>query len=126
MQRVHINQERAKCAVCGSNLLEITNFKYAGKTLTEPTHSDEVCICRICRTQFLLRYDFFDEDGHINPYTFSEDANDPEYNWQDNLTDEQRKIIASHLQECPVCQDRLSEQILKDAWFADILHKAKT
>lgn len=122
LQKINITEAHAACRVCGTDIMELNNFRYAGKTITEPRFFEELCVCLGCNATFLIHYDIFDRAGHINPRTFTGDVNNPDYNWQDSLTDAQKNLIAEHLSFCPVCRDRLSEEILSDAWFAGIIH----
>jgi len=125
IQKVNISDENAFCDKCGTNILDISNFRYAGKTFIGPTYSEELCECRKCGGQFLIRYDFFDKDGHIRAETFSGDWNNAEYNWFDKLSTEQKAVIGDHLRRCPACQDLLDEETLNDAWFANFIHEKK-
>ena len=120
-QKININ-EPATCLNCGADIHDITNIRYAEKYVTGPKFREELNFCKKCGTEFILRYDLFDHEGHIHPRVFSEDPNDPKYNWTDLLTDEQKKVIAEHLKDCPVCNKRLMEQIELDVWFSSILH----
>ena len=126
LQKINIEQRHATCKNCGNSILELNHFRYAGKTVTAPRYFEELCVCSECGANFLIHYDIFDSYGHINPRTFSGDVNNPEYNWQDSLTEEQKGLIAEHLKACPVCCDRLSEETLEDAWFAGIIHQRIT
>jgi len=125
IQKINIADQHASCQVCGADITDINNFHYAGKTNMETLWFEELCVCLNCGTQFLIHYDIFNSDGHINPRTFTGDVNNLEYNWQDNLTDEQKSLIAKHLHECPACCDRLSEEQLLDAWFGSIIKVAR-
>jgi len=120
-QIVNINQDSAPCQNCGSNLIEITNFSYADQTDSTATVREELCKCSKCGTLFILHYDLFDPKGHIYSKVFTEDINNPSYNWQDALTEEQKKAIAEHLQHCQVCVDRLSQELLTDAWLKSFI-----
>jgi len=64
----------------------------------------------------------FDTAGHISPYVFSSDANDPEYDWQDLLSRLQRAEVNGHLNKCKKCQNLLDNETLSDAIFAAMLH----
>ena len=125
MRTINVFSSHATCDVCGSSLLDIKNIKYSGICYNSPTCREEVCICRNCETRFILKYELFTEDGHINRKIFSGDANDLNHNWQDNLTDEQKKTVGEHLKGCPICSENLNEEMLSDAWFSSIVHKGK-
>lgn len=125
LQVINISDEQALCTGCGSDLLDIINFQYDGQTITTPTCSEEMCSCKKCKTKFLIRYDLFDQEGHINQRVFTGDINNNDYNWQDNLSEEQKGAISKHLKECKTCQDRLEDETLKDAWFSSIIHNNK-
>ena len=123
LQHIHINSETAFCSKCNTNILELSNFKYAGETYHYPKYSEELCECRKCGSKFLLRYDIFDDHGHINREVFTGDPNDPSYTfWQANLSEEQKKIMFEHFTECLVCQNRFNEEVLADGWFASLIH----
>jgi hypothetical protein len=125
MQIVNIAFESVPCSVCELNLSELGNFIYLGPTKNSPRQKDEQCKCTKCGTEFILHYDYFDADGHINSFVFNGDINDHSYNWQDQLTPEQTKEIAEHLATCSICNDRLNEAITSDAWLASLLHNYK-
>ena len=125
MQTVNIVDMHASCKLCGKDILDIINFKYTGKTIPVPTWSEEVCVCRNCGAEFLIHYDFFDPDGHINARTFIGDVNNAEYNWQDNLSDEQKILVMNHLKNCPTCVGRLDEETLTDAWFGSLIRSKR-
>lgn len=122
-QKVNISQDHAYCQKCHADILDIINFRYGGKIILEPTFREELCECRHCGTPFVIRYDLFDEDGHIEPRVFTGDSNDPEYNWQEKLSENQKEVIACHLRGCKECQERLEAEMLTDAWFASIIHQ---
>jgi len=122
---ININKEKALCSKCGANILDIANVAYDGKARTAPRYREELFHCRECGTKFIMHYDLFDKDGHICPRVFSEDINIPEFKWQDLLVKEQIAEIATHLESCTICQDRLSEELLSDAWMAAVIHGRK-
>ena len=125
MQIVNVSEEEAFCKSCGSNLVELGNFEYCGSTLNSSREKDEQCKCKKCGALFTLHYDLFNPDGHIQSFVFSGDVNDPAFNWQDILTDEQKQEIGTHLKSCKTCSDRLTEAIISDAWLASLLHNGK-
>ena len=126
MQIVNImSEESTPCSVCGRNLNELGNFVYLGFTKNSLREKDEQCKCTKCGTEFIMHYDYFDSDGHINSFVFNGDINDPSYNWQDQLTSEQTIEIAEHLTTCNVCSNRLNDEIASDAWLASLLHNYK-
>jgi hypothetical protein len=120
-QIVDINEDIVPCIKCGANLVDVANFKYDGQIVTEATFVEEACCCKKCDRSFIMHYDLFDPKGHIYSKVFSEDINNPEVNWQDALTDAQKKTISEHLEHCEVCTDRLSQETLTDAWLKDFV-----
>jgi len=118
---ININSNNAPCPNCGVNLLDIKNFIFNGKVDNMPTYIEEYCSCRHCGAPFILHYDLFDSKGHIFSRVFTEDINNMAYNWQDSLTDEQKKMISGHLEGCNICLDRLSHEILTDAWLKSFI-----
>jgi len=125
MQIVNINSDHALCKRCGSNIIDIANFSFDGEIISEPTYREEKCRCRHCSAPFLLHYDFFDADGHIHPRVFSEDINNPLYHWSEILADNQKKVISEHLRDCKICQDRLDQELLTDAWLRDFMEQLR-
>ena len=121
-QTVNINADKVTCSSCGAKMLELGNFKFINIHKTDPSYTEELCVCKNCEKEFIIRYDIFDDDGHIQSRVFTGDINDPRYNWQDSLTEEQKSNIASHIKDCQVCIDRLSEEQLMDARFSSIIH----
>jgi hypothetical protein len=121
-QIVSIDLNDAPCKNCGANLIDIANYAYDGKTETTATVREEHCKCKKCGTSFILHYDLFDEEGHIYSKVFTEDVNNPSYNWQDALTEDQKSVISEHLKGCSICVDRLSMENLTDAWLRDFIN----
>jgi len=122
LQRVNINDEESTCRKCGQVLTELRSFIYAGETADAATSKDELCKCSKCGTLFVLHYDYFDKNGHVFDKIFSGDINSPESNWQDRLSEEQRQAISEHLKDCKICQERLEEEILTDAWLTSFIN----
>jgi hypothetical protein len=122
LQRVKISEDVVPCSECGNNIVELGHHKYSEQSENTPTQKDELCTCRVCGKEFLLHYEFFDEGGHINSFVFNGDINNPEYNWQDLLTEDQKKTIGEHLKDCAICSERLENEIISDAWLASLLH----
>jgi hypothetical protein len=122
MQIMHNTDDDAPCSNCGQNLAELGSFIYTGITINGSRQKDEECQCKKCGQHFILQYSYFDDKGHINAFVFNGDVNDPSYNWQDQLTPDQRKEIGSHLKTCKICMDKLTEETLSDAWLAYLLH----
>jgi DNA-directed RNA polymerase subunit RPC12/RpoP len=125
-QIVNNTDEKVPCANCGQNLAELGNFTYTGTTTNLATQKDEECKCKKCGQHFILRYHYFDEEGHINSFVFNGDINDPTYNWQDQLILEQKKAIGAHLKTCDSCMKRMTEEALSDAWLASLIHNGNT
>jgi len=125
MQVVNLNEDLIPCSKCGVNLSVLGSFIYIRMKENTPRIKEEICRCKKCGTEFILHYDFFDEEGHVNSFVFSGDINDLKYNWQDQLTDEQKKAIGEHLKTCEICNKRLVDEVASDAWLASLLHKGK-
>ena len=122
LQHININQTIAPCEKCGADITDIANFAFDGEISSEPLYREEKCKCKQSENTFILHYDLFDSDGHIFSRVFTEDVNNPFYNWQDVLSDSQKKAISEHLKACKICQERLSQEILDDAWFSNFLN----
>ena len=125
-QIVDINEDIVLCDHCGTNLIDVANYTFDGNTVSESYYWDETCTCKGCNSKFILRYNIFDKEGHIYPSIFSEDINNPEYNWQEILNDIQKEVITEHLTDCEVCRDRLSQEMLSDAWFKDFIESIRS
>ena len=125
MQIANLNEDLIPCSKCGTNLSVLGSFVHIGVKENTYQKKDEICKCKKCGTEFIIHYEFFDEEGHVNSFVFSGDINDLEYNWQDQLTDEQKKAIGEHLKTCEICNKRLVEEVASDAWLASLLHKNK-
>lgn len=125
MQIINIFEESAPCAGCGQELTVLGNFNFKGHAESPATRKDELCACKNCGTEFIIRYEFFDKDGHVNSFVFNGDINDASYDWQKQLTDAQIRKIADHIRNCKICSDRLTEEMLSDAWMASILRRKK-
>jgi hypothetical protein len=124
IQVVKLNGKKTRCNACGARLTEIGSFKYAGEgsDFNAPKYRLEKNVCN-CGKEFYLRYDFIDRDGHINPAVFNGDINDPTYQWQSLLTEEQLRIVEAHLSSgCQVCMNRNNEIILEDAALGALIH----
>lgn len=122
MQKINISQKEAFCIKCGANLLDVRNIRWLKKNILKPTFREELFQCRKCNAEFIIHYNLFDKNGHINPRAFTEDINDSSYNWQDNLSSEQKELIEKHLKNCSICCQRFDTENLNDAWFASIIH----
>ncbi len=125
LQHVDVSKEDVFCKHCKSDILDVVNFKYAGESQAKPTYWEELCVCKVCGNQFIMHYDIFDPAGHIYPRVFSEDINNPEYKWQDTLSEEQKENISKHLVNCDVCRERLSAEMLADAWFSSYMENLR-
>ena len=125
MQIINLTKEIEACQHCGNNLSILGSFTYKGDTVNDSKQKFELCTCKKCGQDFTLHYDLFDDDGHVQSFVFNGDINDPTYNWQDQLTPEQKVEIESHLKSCQICRDRLAEEMLSDAWLASIMHGIK-
>ncbi len=125
MQIVRNTDETAPCANCGNDLSELGSFTYAGKSTDTAVQKDEECLCKKCGKHFILQYQYFDEKGHVNSFVFNGDVNDGTYNWQDQLTSQQKETITNHLKDCQPCMDRMTEEALTDAWISSLFHRGK-
>jgi hypothetical protein len=125
LQIVDINKDWVKCDTCGANIVDLANFVYSGKSDSTANDRKEYCMCRKCSTPFILHYDMFDPQGHIYPSIFIEDINNPSCNWPDNLTEEQKEVVSAHLENCQICMDRLTQELLTDAWLKDFIASRK-
>jgi len=121
---ININDERAKCR-CGAGLSGLDDFVYEKQAKNTDRTRDELCTCLSCGARFVLHYDLFDPDGHVYGRVFTGDINNPNYSWQDILTEEQKNAIKDHLSGCTECTDRLSEEMLADAWFSDFMNQLR-
>ena len=110
------------CVKCGNDLSELGNFTYQNIDRNTSTYKEERYRCNKCGTIFFIHYDLFDRKGHIAPYVFSSDANDPTYDWQDLLSKLQRYAVNDHLKKCKICQHLMDNEILSDAIFAAMIH----
>ena len=124
-QKVDINNDATKCSECGSILTRLSGFVYAGESRSGADFKEELCKCKVCQNPFVMRYELFDKDGHILSKVFTGDINNPDYNWQELLTEEQKRVIAEHLKDCKTCQDRLSSEILSDAWLSEFMNELR-
>ncbi len=120
IQIIKLDDKKTNCKKCGTNLTDVNNITYLEKRWSEPKHWDELSKCDKCGNEFLLRHEIFDPKGHINAYVFTEDINDSNYNWIDNLNNIQKEIIAGHIEKCTACQKRLQEELLSDARLKSI------
>lgn len=121
LQVVNINKNKALCICCNTDILNIAHFNYDKETINTPQYREELCKCKKCQTQFILHYDLFDSKGHIYSRVFTEDINNPDFNWTDELTTEQKEKISEHMEKCPVCCENLSQELLTDAWFKSFI-----
>jgi hypothetical protein len=122
MQIVYNTEIQCECSKCGNNLAGLGNFTYTGFSIDTANKKEEFCKCKKCGKIFILRYEYFNEKGHIKPFIFNGDVNDSTYSWQDQLTTDQRIAITSHIKTCVICTNRMTEEILSDTWFASIIH----
>jgi len=124
MQIVNISEESVICDKCQSSI-GLGNFTYIKDHSQDARTKQELCSCNNCEAEFILQYDFFNAEGHINPYIFGGDVNDPTYNWQDQLTPDQQKEIGTHLSACSLCSDKLTHEMGIEAWLASMIHSKK-
>ena len=125
MQIININDDQALCEKCGAHLNVLGKFTYIEDQERTPRTKSELCTCNSCGAEFTLQYDLFTPEGHISGFIFSGDVNDPTYNWQDQLTDGQKKEIGEHLKGCAICNEKLNHTITSEAWFSSIIHAKK-
>jgi hypothetical protein len=121
VQIVKCTSNNSRCRSCGANLSELGSFQYSGIEYNAPKYRLERNSCKKCGKEFLLRYDFFDPENHIDEMVFNGDVNDEMYRWQSILTKEQVGIIDKHLAGCPICSRRHDESILFDAFLGSII-----
>jgi len=126
LQVVDINEETVLCNNCGTNILDIANYFFDHETVAKPYYWEELCVCKGCGNNFILRYNIFDKEGHIYSSVFSEDINNPEYHWLDQLNDSQKEVITDHIKDCDICRERISQELLADAWLKELIHTLKT
>lgn len=117
------DNDNSICQCCGNDLSLLGNFKYTGYDINEATCRLEKCLCNRCQTEFYLKYMLIDSNGHIDPFIFNTDVNDPDDNFIGTLTEEQKTTISSHLESCSGCRSRRDNETLTDAWFASVIHK---
>ena len=125
MQTIEIYDENASCDSCGHSLADILNIVFEKEWKSDNRSRKEKCHCKNCGTPFILNYELFDKNGHIYSQIFSGDVNNPNFSWPELLTEEQRKEIADHLISCKECQKRLTEEMLADAWLAEVLENMR-
>jgi len=125
MQTVNLIDDLSPCSKCETNLSILGKFVHTGVKENTARMKEEICKCLTCGEEFILHYDFFDEKGHVNSFVFGGDVNDPSYNWQDQLTEDQKKEIGEHLKTCEICNKRLIDEATSDAWLASLLHSNK-
>ena len=125
LQKINITEDNAFCKSCRANLLDIGNIKFIKNSISGSNFSEELYLCRHCNQEFIIRYELFDKEGHIQRSVFSEDPNDPKFNWPDLLTAEQKLAISDHLKSCDTCNKRLIEGIESNVWFASLIHSHK-
>lgn len=129
LQKVDIGNTEELCEHCNSDLTDIANFTFKDEIRTEPHFWQELCKCQKCGAKFIMHYDIFDSAGHIYQRVFTEDINNEHYSWTENLTDQQKVEISSHLKDCKTCKDRLSQEQLGEAiikeFFSTLRKKIK-
>jgi uncharacterized protein with PIN domain len=121
-QKINISMNQAFCTGCGRNILDISNIRFIRNAFSDAISQEELYVCRECGTEFLLRYDILDAEGHIQQRIFTDDPNDPKYNWPDILTPEQKVTVAEHLKTCKICNKRLEEEFETNLWFSTLIH----
>lgn len=121
LQNVNINDDKVRCKKCGAHLTNLTEFVYDNDCFSDPRYREELCKCTACGEKFILHYDLFDTEGHVYQRVFTGDVNNVNYDWQEILTEEQRKEIKEHVEKCQICQDRMNDEALSDAWFSSFL-----
>lgn len=119
---VSAEQETWRCPSCRREL-GLLDFRYAGIRTYEPNWLLEVFECRLCGAHFTMKYGLFDQERHISTWLFTGDPNDPAYSPMAELSAEQVNAISLHLSSCPICRRRQIDELLDDAWFADLVHR---
>jgi hypothetical protein len=115
LQIVRYNGSKIKCRNCDQNLTDINNTTYLKQRWGSPKYWDELCQCDDCGNKFILRYELFDKEGHVYLFVFTEDINNPNYNWIDNLNNKQRIAVTRHVEQCSICQKKIEDQLCMDA-----------
>lgn len=115
LQKVDIGSSEELCQHCNADLTDIANFAFKGEIRAEPRYWQELCECDGCGNLFVMHYDIFDSAGHIYQRVFSEDINNENYSWTEDLTEEQKKEVSAHLKTCEICNERLSQEQLAEA-----------
>lgn len=125
LQIVQFNKTGEICQHCKKSLTNIKNMTYLKKRWGYSKHWDELHKCDNCTQTFLLRHNIFDGKGHIHSFVFTEDINNTNYNWMDNLNEVQKLSIAKHIKKCSLCQKNLSNQLLMDAHLKELFQNLK-
>lgn len=121
LQKVDIGSNEELCKSCNTNLTDIASFIFKDEIHAEPKYWQELCECRSCGTKFVMHYDIFDSGGHIYQRIFSEDINNEQYSWTEDLNKEQKKEISDHLENCEICKERLAQEQLAEALVNDFM-----
>jgi hypothetical protein len=79
---IKVDDPNGRCAACGAGLSELGSFHFAGETINTVKYRLELNACKNCGKQFLLRYDIFDLNHHVNANIFQNDVNDVTFTWQ--------------------------------------------
>lgn len=125
LQKVDIGSTEELCQFCNADLTDIANFTFKDEIRAEPRYWQELCECGGCDQKFVMHYDIFDSAGHIYQRVFSEDINNVHYNWMEDLTEEQKTEITSHLKDCTICNDRLSQEQLSEAVVKEFMQNLR-
>jgi hypothetical protein len=120
IQIINANNENARCRHCGRTV-ELGSFKYAGEVNDYPKYRLEKNVCN-CGKEFLMRFNLFDKNGHIDRNVFNGDLNDPNYQWRDLWTKEQVEALDAHMAICKDCMAQHDEVVLEDAVLGAIIH----
>jgi hypothetical protein len=125
MRVINVNDPNGRCIACGARLSSLGSFQYAGETARETTDTAKYRLeknaCAQCGKEFWLRYDIFDDNGHISEMVFNGDINDPEYDWRMLWSKKQVDKIQKHLATCPICCDLQDKVMLEDAMIGSFI-----
>ena len=125
LQIILYSDKKKYCKHCNNDLTNINNSTYLKKRWGSSKFWDELCECDNCQNTFLLRHELFDNKGHIYLFVFSNDINNPEYHWTDNLNGKQKIAIEKHLEQCSICRKKIDDIVCADAELKNLFNRIK-
>ena len=125
LQTVIYNGTKKYCKHCNTDLTDINNSTYLKERWGSPKFWDELCKCDNCQNKYLLRHELFDTKGHVHLFVFTEDINNPEYSWIDNLNNKQKIAVGNHINQCDECQAKITRQLCSDAELKNTFKKIR-